>query len=395
MTAIKVKQGGLRDGFQTLVLKGMYGFDALKKAALGVGPAIIGAIGPALATAGTAIMEFFAALTPVGWIIIAVAAITAFFVWFFTQTDIGKKIWSDMTKFFAEAWANTVKFFQDAWTNAMAFFKPAIDGIAAIFKTGFDIMKGIVDVFVAILTIAFIGIGWAVQVVWDSIKIGFKAVSDFLAPIVKGIAAFFKPIFKSIGDFIATIWNGIKVGFAKFIQFISPALAPILGFFKVVFNGVTGYFKGVMNGLIGMAEGFVNFFVDGLNTIIIGINKIKMDIPPLLQGLFNGAKSISFHIDPVSKIKLPRLAKGGTVMPSPGGSLVNIAEAGRPERVEPLDSNGLSARDKAMIDLLSKGKSSNATPIQMNIYPSAGMDEKDLAAIVSRTLAFELRKGGI
>ena len=83
-------------------------------------------------------------------------------------------------------------------------------------------------------------------------------------------------------------------------------------------------------------------------------------------------------------------------MPSAGGSLVNVAEAGRPERIEPLDANGLSARDKAMIDMMSKGSAGNgATPITMNIYPSAGMDEKDLAAVVSRQLAFELRKGGI
>jgi hypothetical protein len=49
------------------------------------------------------------------------------------------------------------------------------------------------------------------------------------------------------------------------------------------------------------------------------------------------------------------MANGGTVFPSRGGSIVQVAEAGRAERIEPLDENGISARDKAIIDYLSNG----------------------------------------
>ena len=87
---------------------------------------------------------------------------------------------------------------------------------------------------------------------------------------------------------------------------------------------------------------------------------------------------------------VPKFAKGGIVFPSMGGSLVNVAEAGRAERIEPLDENGLSKRDKALILALSGGGSAGAT---INVYPSAGMDERELANMVSRKLAFEIRKG--
>jgi hypothetical protein len=70
-----------------------------------------------------------------------------------------------------------------------------------------------------------------------------------------------------------------------------------------------------------------------------------------------------------------------------GGTIARIGEAGRPERVEPLDPNGLSKRDKAIIDRLSGGG------VQITVNPSAGMDERELAALVSRQLAFQLRKG--
>lgn len=42
-------------------------------------------------------------------------------------------------------------------------------------------------------------------------------------------------------------------------------------------------------------------------------------------------------------------AEGGIFDPTPGGTLTLIAEAGRRERVEPLDSQGLSRRDRALI----------------------------------------------
>jgi len=84
------------------------------------------------------------------------------------------------------------------------------------------------------------------------------------------------------------------------------------------------------------------------------------------------------------------MALGGVISPSRSGTLALLAEAGRPERVEPLDPDGLSRRDKAMIEFLSGGVKGGIT---MNIYPSEGMSETELASKISRELAFQLRRG--
>jgi hypothetical protein len=159
--------------------------------------------------------------------------------------------------------------------------------------------------------------------------------------------------------------------------------------FKTVFNNVVNFFKTIINNMIGMAEGFVNFFIRGINNIIAAINKIKFDVPSWVP--FIGGRTVGFNIPKVPEIKLPRLAQGGTVMPTPGGTIAQIAEAGRPERVEPLDPSGLSARDRAMIKMLAGN--SGGPSIQITVNPSAGMNERDLAEMVSRKLAFELRRG--
>ena len=306
--------------------------------------------------------------------------------------------WEGIVAFFAGIWESVsagvtaffdgvVKFFSDGFNAILGFIQPFIDFFVGYFTTAFDIIRGIVDVFVAIFKIAFVLIATVVQFVWDGIKAGFKAVADFLKPIIDAISGFFRGVFKGIGDFVGGIWRGIQAGFKAFVDFIRPAIDGIFGFFKNVFDKVSGFFKGVMNTLIGFAEGFINFFIDGLNLIISAINKLKIPIPEIVRGVFGGAKELGFNIAPVQRVRLARLAEGGIIQPTPGGIAAIIGEGGRAERVEPLDKDGLSVRDRAIIAQLSGG---GAT---INVYPSAGMNEKELAELVSRRLAFELRRG--
>ena len=72
-----------------------------------------------------------------------------------------------------------------------------------------------------------------------------------------------------------------------------------------------------------------------------------------------------------------------------------IGEAGRPERVEPLDPSGMSRRDRALIDQMikSRGGGSPSEGIVFNIYPSQGMNEIELANVISRKVAWNLRIG--
>lgn len=342
------------------------------------------------------------------WGIAIGVAITAL-TWFFTQTEVGKALFQGFLDFLGTIWAGITAgwngmiegisavltgfgtFFTGVWEGIKTFFQPVVDFFSIAFQTSWDIIKGILDVMSAVFLIIFVGIGTVVQGVWDGIKTAFDFMWGLLKPVVEGVKSTFSTIFKGIGDFVGTIWNGIQTGFQKFVDWIKPPLDKIFGFFKTVFNDVKNFLKGVINNYIGFAEGFVNFFIRGLNFIIDRINTIKLAIPEIMRPLFGGKKEIGFSLSRVAEISLPRLAKGGTVFPSNGGSIVNVAEAGRPERIEPLDPSGLSKRDRALIQELTGGAGSGIT---VNVYPSAGMDEKELAQLVSRELAFKLRRGG-
>lgn len=292
-----------------------------------------------IGTAVQAAFNFVLALNPITLIVIAIVALVAALVWFFTQTEIGKQIWQGF----------------------MDFMKAAFDVLMAAFKA-------VGDFFVA---------------VWNGLVDGVKFVFDLIVQAIQFYINIWVTIFQTVIAVIMAIWNGLVDG-------ISGAINWVVGIFKSAWDGVNNFFKGFINGLIGMFEGFINFFIDGINLIIGALGKLNIKIPdwvPLVGGQTWGIK-----LDKIARFKLPRLAEGGVVSPSVGGSLVNVAEAGRPERIEPLDENGMSKRDKVLMDAFAQGNGGGGVNITVN--PSAGMDEVELSNLVSRQLAYQLRAGG-
>lgn len=224
-----------------------------------------------------------------------------------------------------------------------------------------------------------------------------------------------KDMFKQIGDFIARnivpILKGVlatafKVVTGLIIGLIF-AVRAVLDAFRVVFNGVKGVFKLFLGDTEGAVEAFKKAW-DGLKSFFLNLFKSIYEIVrgalngiiSLINEIIKGVNAKSRGLINIPTIDLarsatelfPSFADGGVISPSSGGSLIRVAEAGKAERVEPLDSSGLSKRDRALIQMLAVQSGAGST---INVYPSAGMDEKALAEMVSRKLAFQMRRGGI
>jgi hypothetical protein len=222
-------------------------------------------------------------------------------------------------------------------------------------------------------------------------------------------------IFKDIGDFLAvTLVPILGVIFVRTIGVVSGVIQKLIytiGGIAKAFEAVWNFVKGIFQLLTGNTEGaatsmkksfeaafqaikfaikaIVAPFVAVINAISDAWNnsvgKFDFTVPKWVP-IIGGNK---FSVPNLPRINLANFAEGGVVAPREGGLIARIAEAGKAERIEPLDPDGLSKRDKAMIELLGgSGKG-----VTVNVYPSAGMDERELAAIVSRQLAYSLRKG--
>jgi hypothetical protein len=287
------------------------------------------------------------------------------------------KYWDEIVEFFTNLWVDIAEGFSAVFTAVIGFFTDAFNNILGYFKDTIvpffsNLGKALGDAAAAV----FDWFSGLFEKAWDAIKAFFKRYVEF----------WFSDLPKTIAKLASGVWNWFSEGF-------STVWETVKNFFS---NTLIPWFKDLPN-KIGQAAGNVwDFFKDSfkraLNFVIDKWNDFKLELRlpnnvfgiPLPPGIAGAGLTIQTP-------NLPRFAEGGVVQATRGGVLGIIGEAGRNERIEPLDSTGLSKRDRALITQLSGGGSASGTTI--NVYPSAGMDERDLADLVSRKLAFELRRG--
>ena len=308
----------------------------------GVGPltAIRTALTPLAASAGLALGPFLA-------IAAAIAVVIAAFVLMYKNSETLR---TSLSTLFGDTLAALGEAFAEI-REAIEDVLPAGMGLSDVFKTMGDFVgKYIVPVLGVVFTTVI------------------QTISSLISGLIKIVGGFIKVI---SGDF-----SGVKDIFEGFLSFIKIFLNNIVAVFRIVdiFGGLSVGFKKELNKIIKAWNDF------GFS-LSIGGKTFRVDTPNIK---YFSTGELKEYVQP------NKFAMGGTVFPQPGGVLATIAEAGRAERIEPLDPDGLSKRDKAMIQLLSGGAGSGVT---VNVYPSPGMNERELASVVSRQLALQFRTG--
>ena len=134
-------------------------------------------------------------------------------------------------------------------------------------------------------------------------------------------------------DYLVKLYGG----WDKLFSDLGKWLGGIGAAFKSTWDGITAFFTGVVAGYISIWANFFNNIINGLNGIISLANTALAAISAATGGAVNIKIPEIPSIGKVTGKKIPKLADGGIVMPRPGGVLANLAEAGQPEAVIPLD----------------------------------------------------------
>lgn len=142
---------------------------------------------------------------------------------------------------------------------------------------------------------------------WDKIK-----------PILEAAWKKVQEVADKIKTKIETVWEGIKETF----ETIKTKVTDIFETIKETINGVLETIGTFMKNKINAYIGFINKLIDGLNSVIGKINKLKLEPPKWAQDMF-GIGTLGFNLPTIPKI--PMLASGGTVFE--GGSAI-VGEAG-------------------------------------------------------------------
>lgn len=252
-------------------------------------------------------------------------------------TIVGGAI-SGAVRLIGELIGDLLRWIREIFQGVSKVIGGVVDVVVGVFEGVRDVIKGILKIIVGLFTADF-----------DLIKEGWRNVTEGISNLARRLVEGFVKIFRGLGEILASPFR----------------------FMANVFNSVFRFILSILNG-----------FARAWNNTI---GSLSFTVPDWIPGI--GGQTFSM---PRFREPLFQLAKGGIVPATPGGILAQIGEGGRAERVEPLDPSGLSQRDRAMISMLAQQQGMGAT---INVYPSPGMDERELANLVSRRLAYEMRAG--
>lgn len=350
---------------------------AASKMAGKIGPVLKGLGGPAgiasKALRGVGLAVRFA-MGPVGLIIIGITALVAGFIYAYKHSEKFKKIvdgaMKGIGKAFSAMWdiaKSVFKFLKDHIEIVLLALGPlgfAIGAIVAVFKN-WDKIKEIVGNVVGAVVGFFrdlpgrirgfiTGLGSSIGGWFAGIG---RTMREKTSDAVTGVVEFFKDLPRRIGSFIGGIVSkageiGTKIGDA-IKEKARAGVDGVVTFFKDLPGKIGGFVKGIgekaadvgkaigggiKDGILGILRAAGKFEIAIANSVIDAINKyVIQKINSTLEfKLSNPFGPGSVTVNPPDLPNIPNIkgaAKGATILPTRGGTLLRVAEAGKPETV--------------------------------------------------------------
>lgn len=246
-----------------------------------------------------------AALAPYILIVAAIAAVIAIIVLCIKYWDeiaeAAKKAWEWIKQTWEKVadWINEkvvqpiVEFFQNLWSKITEIFGNIKDWFSEKFSQAWEAIKTVWN-----------GVGDWFKGIWDKVAGVFGSVKDWFKNKFSDAWNAIKNVFSNFGSFFSGLWDKIKNTFSSLGTKIGDAIG---GSVKAGINKVITWIENTINKAIGLINGAIDL-----------INKLPgVSVPKL------------------SKLSLPRLAKGGIV---DSATIAMIGEQGK-EAVVPLENN--------------------------------------------------------
>lgn len=257
--------------------------------------------------------------------------------WFISLKEPFQEILNQIFALF-QIFMERAKVFWDTYgANIIGVLTALFTTIQTIISVALNLIRDVLGFFIAIL-----------QGDWEG---AWTHLKNFVGDIFSGIVSI-------IGNLLNVAWEVVKLGLTR-----------IGDFFSTIFNGIGNVISGIWEGIKANFRGFLNFFIDGLNLMISGVNKIKVNVPDWVPEI--GGASIGFNLE-----KIPRFARGGItpgspifageqgiemLMPPKGTKVFNaqetkdiLSETNQPTVNIYLTVNGMDLSDKTRIQQLSE-----------------------------------------
>lgn len=256
---------------------------------LGILAMIVSGISAIITIAGFAIpivVALWTALTaPVTLIIAALVAIVVGIKYFFTQTKVGKKLWSDFMNWLENLWFLFSTFIGVIAKQIGKKWSELVDWLSTLWGAFVVFMEGL----------------------WTVIKNAGQSAAEALKNVWQGIKDWFSELWQGIVDVFTNAWNTIVQDVLAIIQAIKDAWNATIEFFttlwqgivdvaKTIWQGLVEFFTGLIEGVVNIWNGLVEFFTNLWNSILEVTtnvwNTITTTLSTIIQTIFEFISNI-------------------------------------------------------------------------------------------------------
>lgn len=285
-----------------------------------------------------AVLAFNAAIAanPIGALVVAITAVVAALVWFFTQTETGKQIWSAFVDFVVGLWNGLVEFFSGLWTTisegainlwngAVEVWNSVIEGIkiawngiveffvtlwqgisstataawTTITETVMAIVQPFIDVFMSIWNGMKDGLGQ----IFEGIKTIFSGAWELIKSIVMGAVLFIIDLvtldFTKMGEDLGLIWESIKSAISMIwdgiCTYFSGIISTIIGYFTGAFEGLKTFLSGIWDSIketaVAMWNAICQAILGIIDAFVASAKALWEGFKSFMSGLWEGIKS--------------------------------------------------------------------------------------------------------
>ncbi|EPI46765.1 tape measure domain protein [Gardnerella vaginalis JCP8151B] len=203
-----------------------------------------------IATAVQAAFNVVMNMNPIGALVAVIAAVVAGLIWFFTQTEVGRRAWQSLCDAFM-SFINTIG----------TALQATLNDIGNAWNAGWNAVS-------SFFTNVWNGIQAAAQAAWNWL-------TSKLQSICQSISNAWSECWNGISSFFSNVWNGIKngakAGVDAVFHFIAGLKDRILGFFSGAGQWLLNAGRAILDGLLaGLRRAWQSVcnFVSGIGSWI-------------------------------------------------------------------------------------------------------------------------------
>ena len=297
--------------------------------------AIATGVWSAITTGATAIQTAFnaaIAANPIGMIVVAIMAVVAALVYFFTQTTAGKQIWQDFINWLKNAWQGVSQFFSGLWDGIVSTFNNVVSSISQIWTNIVDTFNSAVNSIAAFVVPIFnnivsgiqiaMNLIWSViQIVWQAIKVTFELViggiiayikwagevwlsiittamnliSSVIMTVWNAIQPFVMTAVNAIKDVITTVWNTIVSVITTVMTTIGNVISTAWAGIQVVFSTVLGWISSYISIVVSTWQTIISTVMNAILAVIVPIWNTISSVVSTVVGTIRNVISTAFE----------------------------------------------------------------------------------------------------